>query len=75
MIGTNCDVGLTAGLRNDQLDTSTRTVVERVFNRDPVRHFLAYVAVTWAVMPPRAEKLPTTVMRLGAHAPTRSSRI
>ena len=34
-----------------------------------------YDAVTTVLMPPRAEKSPTTVMRLGAHAATRSSRI
>jgi hypothetical protein len=34
-----------------------------------------YVAVTFVVMPPRAEKSPTMVMRLGASSVTRSSRI
>ena len=32
-------------------------------------------AVTEVVIPPRAEKRPQTVMRRGAHAATRSSRI
>ena len=52
-----------------------RVKVQRVFDRDLVCHAPLYVAVTWVVMPPRAEKLPTTVIRLGAQAPTRSSRI
>ena len=34
-----------------------------------------YDAVTTVLMPPRTEKSPTTVMRLGAQAATRSSRI
>jgi hypothetical protein len=34
-----------------------------------------YVAVTVVEMPPRAVKSPTTVMRRGAQAATRSSRI
>ena len=37
--------------------------------------YFAYVAVTVVLMPPRTEKSPTTVMRRGAHAATRSSRI
>ena len=40
-----------------------------------VGHAAVYDAVTTVVMPPRAEKSPTTVMRLGRHAATRSSRI
>ena len=51
-----------------------RVKIQRVLDRDPVYH-APYVAVTWVVIPPRAEKLPTTVIRLGAQAPTRSSRI
>src|SRR5262245_36371060 len=35
----------------------------------------SYTAVTCVLMPPRTEKSPTTVMRRGAMAPTRSSRI
>ena len=36
---------------------------------------LTYVAVTTVLMPPRTEKSPTTVMRRGCRAATRSSRI
>jgi len=39
------------------------------------RHFFSYVAVTTVLMPPRGVKSPTTVMRVGAHAATRSSRM
>ena len=35
----------------------------------------SYRAVTSVLMPPRTEKSPTTVMRRGRHAATRSSRI
>ena len=38
-------------------------------------YFPSYVAVTVVVIPPRAEKSPTTVMRRGRQAATRSSRI
>lgn len=48
--------------------------IQRAFDRDAVRH-AAYVAVTTVLMPPRTEKSPTTVMRRGPHAATRSSRI
>jgi hypothetical protein len=36
---------------------------------------LSYRAVTSVLMPPRTEKSPTTVMRRGSQAATRSSRI
>ena len=39
------------------------------------RYPAAYVAVTTVLMPPRTEKSPTTVMRRGWQAATRSSRI
>src|SRR5262245_5447361 len=38
-------------------------------------HAAEYVAVTTVLMPPRTEKSPVTVIRLGRHAATRSSRI
>lgn len=37
--------------------------------------YFVYVAVTLVRMPPRGVKSPTTVMRTGEHAATRSSRI
>jgi hypothetical protein len=59
--------------------------VERLFdwNAKRIFHFsclypaavFSYRAVTSVLMPPRTEKSPTTVIRLGRHAPTRSSRI
>jgi hypothetical protein len=44
-------------------------------SRPPVSAGLTKVAVTTVEMPPRTEKSPTTVMRRGAQAATRSSRI
>ena len=41
----------------------------------PVRHGFTYSARTVVFRPPRTEKSPTTVMRRGAQAATRSSRI
>lgn len=52
-----------------------RMQVERILERDAVRHACWYVAVTVVAMPPRAVKVPTTVMRRGEQAETRSSRI
>ena len=58
-----------------------RVQVDRVFDRNPdwfVFHNgygFEYSAVTLVVMPPRAVKSPTTVIRRGAQAATRSSRI
>ena len=63
--------------------------IEDIFDWDFVRihtltvsgcHFrfyspFTYPAVTVVVIPPRAEKSPTTVMRRGAQTATRSSRI
>jgi hypothetical protein len=55
--------------------------VERILDRDPVGHWwviahgVGCVAVTTVLMPPRTEKSPTTVMRRGWQAATRSSRI
>ena len=50
---------------------------ERAFDRDLAAVTLGRrnVAVTIVLMPPRTEKSPTTVMRRGWHAATRSSRI
>ena len=58
-----------------------RMQVDVVFDRNAVRHrsthYFAdgYEAVTTVLIPPRTEKSPTTVMRRGAQAATRSSRI
>ena len=41
----------------------------------PANQLFSYVAVTVVVIPPRAEKSPTTVIRRGAQTATRSSRI
>lgn len=49
--------------------------VERIFDWYSVRHAAGKEAVTWVEMPPLAVKLPTTVIRLGEQAATRSSRI
>ena len=49
--------------------------IERSLDWDLVIHAAAYVAVTTVLIPPRTEKSPTTVMRRGAQAATRSSRI
>ena len=54
--------------------------IERGFDRNfgaiaPLGLASRYFTVTIVVMPPRAEKSPTTVMRRGAQAATRSSRI
>ena len=64
-------------LFDDRRDVARRerVEVEGVLERDAVGHVWMYVAVTWVVMPPLAEKLPMTVMRRGARASTRSSRI
>ena len=69
--------------RDDRCDVTRRELVqvEVVLDRNAVRHrATAYVgdgydAVTTVLIPPRMEKSPTTVMRLGPHAATRSSRI
>ena len=39
--------------------------VQRILDRDAVRHGRIYEAVTTVLMPPRTEKSPTTVMRRG----------
>ncbi len=54
-----------------------RVVVDGILHDDPFRPGYAFVcvALTLVLMPPRAEKLPVTVMRLGESAATRSSRI
>jgi hypothetical protein len=63
-----------------------RVEVERVFDRNPHGWELAvwelgvyepalYEAVTTVFMPPRIAKSPTTIMRRGSQAATRSSRI
>src|SRR5262245_5140058 len=56
--------------------------VDLAFDRNPIGHQLTtrvygflYSAVTTVLIPPRTEKSPTTVMRRGARAATRSSRI
>jgi len=56
-----------------------RVQVERTVYRQPERlpfaHSFVYAAVTAVRMPPRAVKSPTTVIRRGWQAATRSSRI
>lgn len=61
-----------------------RVQVELIVDGNAVRHRFTsrwtyvgdgYDAVTIVLIPPRTEKSPTTVMRRGAHAATRSSRI
>src|SRR5262249_5057857 len=51
--------------------------IQRTVDRDAKRiaHGLMYSAVTVVEIPPRAVKSPTTVIRRGAQAATRSSRI
>src|SRR5262249_46799162 len=56
--------------------------IDLCFDWDADRHRLGvaagacrYSAVTVVLIPPRTEKSPTTVMRRGRMAPTRSSRI
>jgi hypothetical protein len=74
-------------LVNNRWDVSRRKCmeVERLFDGNTERIFqfscpypaagFSYRAVTSVLMPPRTEKSPTTVIRRGRHAPTRSSRI
>ena len=65
-----CDVTRSKGMQ-----------VDLIFDGNAVCHRCAhyfgegYDAVTTVLIPPRTEKSPTTVMRLGAQAATRSSRI
>ena len=68
-------------LRDDGTDVARgeRVEVELRLDRHRVRRVMVHgrscVAVTRVVMPPRTEKSPTTVIRRGAHAATRSSRM
>src|SRR5512137_532672 len=83
----DADLRQAAGVRfvdvllDDRLDLARpeRVEIERAVDgqdeRLAVAHAFVYVAVTDVRIPPRGVKSPTTVMRLGRHAATRSSRI
>ena len=67
-------------LLDDRRDVARRegVEVERIVEGDLVwrfGHAAGYVAETTVLMPPRTVKSPTTVMRRGWQAATRSSRI
>ena len=50
--------------------------VDRVFDWNATHVYpCGYLAMTVVLMPPRGVNSPSTVIRLGAHAATRSSRI
>jgi len=70
-----------AGMEGMEVEGGLNRDVVRVFHLQPfspsafsVQHFW-YSAVTVVERPPRGVKSPTTVMRRGAHTPTKSSRI
>ncbi len=64
-------------LFDNRLDVARRETVqiEEPVNGQVEPGHLAYSTVTDVLMPPRTEKSPTTFMRRGAQAATRSSRI
>ena len=61
-------------LFDDRRDVARREGMQIELALDRYFHFL-YSAVTTVLIPPRTEKSPTTVMRRGWMAATRSSRI
>jgi len=83
----DADVAQPGGVRlphvlvHDRLRVSRlkRVQIQRAVYRQPERlpfdHGFVYAAVTAVRRPPRAVKSPTTVIRRGWHAATRSSRI
>ncbi len=68
-VTTHCNRQKAAGRKASAKPTATA-------NRQPrAACYFAYMAVTVVLMPPRGVNSPATVIRLGAQAATRSSRI